>query len=86
MANDNKSTYKEHLKDFFDFFTTLGQNAIGDYPAGTFDSVSPQDGLSLWKALVRGGACKNRKNSVPTVPAPAAIAFYQGAFLVTVAG
>jgi hypothetical protein len=34
-------------------------------PPDTFESVSPQDGSSLWKALDRGGACKNKKDFCP---------------------
>jgi ribosomal protein L37AE/L43A len=65
VASDTKSLYKERIADFFKYFKNIKDKQVGDYPAGTFDSVSPQDGSSLWKALDRGGACKVKKEFCP---------------------
>lgn len=65
VAGDNKKTYRERLQGFFLWFKDLRNKQVGEYPAGTFDSVSPQDGSSLWKALARGGACKIKKEFCP---------------------
>jgi hypothetical protein len=65
VCPDNKSTYQEYLVDFFAYFKDLKEKQVGPYPPGTFDSVSPQDGSSLWKALDRGGACKVKKEFCP---------------------
>jgi hypothetical protein len=65
VCKDNKTTYQEYLADFFAYFKDLDNKQVGEYPPGTFKSVSPQDGSSLWKALDRGGACKNKKEFCP---------------------
>jgi hypothetical protein len=65
VCKDNKTTYQEYLADFFAYFKDLENKPVGEYPPGTFKSVSPQDGSSLWKALDRGGACKNKKEFCP---------------------
>jgi hypothetical protein len=65
VTPDNKTTYNDRLADFFAFFKSVNNTQIGDYPPGTFEMVSPQDGSSIWKALARGGACKVKKDFCP---------------------
>jgi hypothetical protein len=65
VCSDSKMTYQEYLSDFFAWLKGLTNNWLGTYPPGTFDTVSPQDGSSLWKALNRGGASKNKKDFCP---------------------
>jgi hypothetical protein len=61
LAKDSKELYKNHFGDFFDYFKDVQANGL-DGGAIRIDVSSPQDQLSFWKALKRGGACKVAKD------------------------
>lgn len=60
MSRDTKSLYDEAFKDFFDYFKKIENEGFGPIPPGRFLFSSPQDMSSLWKALKKGGACKQK--------------------------
>jgi hypothetical protein len=58
LTRDTKTLYKEHFKDFFDFFSRLNLEGIPELGNNPISVSSPQDMSSMWKALGRGGGCK----------------------------
>ena len=58
LAKDNKNLYDTQFTDFFAFFKLIGEEDHGCFKK--FNIVSPQDCLSFWKTLKRGGACRNK--------------------------
>jgi hypothetical protein len=60
LTRDTKSLYQEHFKDFFDFFGRLRDEGLPTHGIRPMMVSSPQDMSSIWKAIGRGGGCKNK--------------------------
>jgi hypothetical protein len=61
IAKDTKDLYTNHFTDFFAFFKEVEEHGFGEFTK-PFIVSSPQDLSSFWKALKKGGACKNKTN------------------------